>query len=71
MAIFYNLFRCFTKDIIIDNITYHKLFCYIFTVDGIFLGIHQKNNSEEVDTMAIHPDANFCCCCCCFKLDYN
>jgi hypothetical protein len=62
MAIFYNLFRCFTKDIIIDNITYHKLFCYIYSIKGEYIGTYNKNGWEEIESMSADPDKEFCCC---------
>ena len=72
MGIFYKVFRCLARNIILDNDKlYHKIFCYIFTTDGNFIGIYQKDNCEDVDTMAIHPDGIFCCCCSCFNSIYK
>ncbi len=67
MAYFYKLFRCFAKPILIDGTEYHKILDFIFTKDGIAMGLFNGFDAAEEINMASspHPDEILCCCCCC------
>jgi hypothetical protein len=66
MNIFYKLFYCFIVDYQSDSKTYHKIWDFIYTTNGEYIGTYNGPNSvEDVDTMAIHPDELLCCICLC------
>ena len=66
MDFFFTVFKCFAKIIILDNISYYNIFNFIYTINGLYMGIYNKDNAyEEVDTMAPEPDEIICCCCLC------
>jgi hypothetical protein len=62
VSIFYKCFSCFKKIEIIDEKYYHLIFSYVYTTDGkLFIGRYNKE-INDVDTMAIDPEINFCYC---------
>jgi hypothetical protein len=66
MNVFFTLFRCFAKTIILDNVSYYNIFNFIYNTNGLYIGIYNKDNAyEDVDTIAPEPDEIFCCCLCC------
>ena len=68
MNVFYHLFYCFITDYQSDGTSYHKIWDFIYTIDGQYIGTYNgPDNALYVDTMAVQPDELICCLClmCC------
>jgi hypothetical protein len=60
---FYCLFKCFAKKVIANELPHYKIGKFLFSLKGEYMGTHDEESIEEVNTQDISPDEILCCCC--------